>query len=204
MRKSIIIADDHSMFAESLAENLVRNGNYEVLKIVKNGLELLEQLKFHTPDIILLDYNMPEMDGLHAAREILKKSPRTKILLITMHSSVHILNPIIKLGIKGIVLKNTSTAELVVAIQEILNGKTYYSQEIVSNLAKGMQNKIEFTRREFDIIHLLKDGLNTKEIADSLSISTHTVDSHRKSILFKTETKNTQAMIKRLEDEGIL
>lgn len=204
MRKSIIIADDHSMFAESLAENLGRNGNYEVLKIVKNGLELLEQLKFHTPDIILLDYNMPEMDGLHAAREILKKSPRTKILLITMHSSVHILNPMIKLGIKGIVLKNTSTAELVVAIQEILNGKTYYSQEIVSNLAKGMQNKIEFTRREFDIIHLLKDGLNTKEIADSLSISTHTVDSHRKSILFKTETKNTQAMIKRLEDEGIL
>lgn len=192
------------MFAESLAENLGRNGNYEVLKIVKNGLELLEQLKFHTPDIILLDYNMPEMDGLHAAREILKKSPRTKILLITMHSSVHILNPMIKLGIKGIVLKNTSTAELVVAIQEILNGKTYYSQEIVSNLAKGMQNKIEFTRREFDIIHLLKDGLNTKEIADSLSISTHTVDSHRKSILFKTETKNTQAMIKRLEDEGIL
>ena len=152
------------MFAESLAENLGRNGNYEVLKIVKNGLELLEQLKFHTPDIILLDYNMPEMDGLHAAREILKKSPRTKILLITMHSSVHILNPMIKLGIKGIVLKNTSTAELVVAIQEILNGKTYYSQEIVSNLAKGMQNKIEFTRREFDIIHLLKDGLNTKEI----------------------------------------
>jgi DNA-binding NarL/FixJ family response regulator len=204
MRKSIIIADDHSMFAESLAENLVRNGNYEVLKIVKNGVELLEQLNFHSPDIILLDYNMPEMDGLQAAREILKKTPRSKILLITMHSSLHILNPMIKMGIKGIVLKNTSTAELVVAIQDILNGKTYYSQEIISNLAKGMQNKIEFTRREFDIIHLLKDGLNTKEIADTLSISTHTVDSHRKSILYKTDTKNTQAMIKRLEDEGIL
>lgn len=192
------------MFAESLAENLTRNGNYEVLKIVKNGIELLDQLKVHSPDIILLDYNMPEMDGLQAAREILKKSPRSKILLITMHSSLHILNPLIKLGIKGIVLKNTSTSELVLAIQDILAGKTYYSQEIISNLAKGMQNQIEFTRREFDIIHLLKEGLNTKEIADALSISTHTVDSHRKNILFKTDTKNTQAMIKRLEDDGML
>lgn len=192
------------MFAESLAENLSRNGDFEILKIVKNGVELLDQLKFHTPDIILLDYNMPEMDGLQAAREILKKSPRTKILLITMHSSVHILNPLIKLGIKGIVLKNTSTAELIVAIQTILIGKSYYSQEIVSNLAKGMQTQIEFTRRELDIIHLLREGLNTKEIADSLTISTHTVDSHRKSILFKTDTKNTQAMIKRLEDEGMM
>lgn len=204
MSISIIITDDHSMFAESLAENLIRQGDFKILKLLGNGKELLVHLHFEMPDIILLDYNMPEMDGLQTSNEILKLYPDAKVLVITMHSAINIINPLIKTGIKGIVLKNTSTSELITAIRNLMEGKTYYSQEIIANLTKGFSSAIQFTKREKEIILLLKEGKSTKDIADKLFLSTHTIESHRKNILAKTDTKNTQGMLRVIEENGLL
>lgn len=204
MSIKIVIADDHSLFAESLANNMKNHGDFEFLKLLKNGRELLEALKFNQPDIVFLDYNMPELNGYETAKEILKSYPEMKILVITMHSSLSIVNPLIKLGVKGVVLKNSSTSEVVLAVDHLISGKTYFSQEIITNLTKGFNSGIQFTKREKELINLLKEGMSTKEIADKLCLSTHTIESHRKNLLAKTDSHNTQAMLKRIEEEGLM
>jgi len=204
MNVKILIADDHSMFAESLAFNLNHNGKFDILKIVNNGKELLDACKFNEVDIILIDYNMPEMNGLDTTIELLKQHPNMKILVITMHSNSSIIKPLIKAGVRGIVLKNSSTSEVITAIEHIMLNKTYYSQEIVMNLTKQLSTDIQLTKREMELINLLKLGLNTKEIAEKLSVSTHTVESHRKNLLAKTDTHNVQAMLKVLDEHSLL
>ncbi len=199
-----MIADDHPLFAESLAENLTSKGDFKVLKIVKNGEELLEHLNFEVPDVILLDYNMPKMDGQETSTKILEKFPDARILIITMHSASNILIPLIKSKINGIVLKNTSTTEVISAINHLMVEKTYFSQEIITNLTKGLSSVIQITKREKEILLLLKEGMSTKDIADKLFLSPHTIESHRKNLLAKTETKNTQGMLRVIEENGLL
>jgi DNA-binding NarL/FixJ family response regulator len=117
---------------------------------------------------------------------------------------MNIIAPLIKLGIKGIILKNTSTTDVITAMREVLMGRTYYSQEIIANITKSMNNSIQFTKREIEIIRLLKEALTTKEIAEKLFLSTHTVESHRKNILAKTQCTNRQALLNYIDNNNII
>lgn len=199
MKTKIVIADDHRLFSESLANILNQNADFEVVKVFDNGETLLEYLNFNLPDIVLLDYNMPVLNGLEVSKLILNQFKTVKVLIVTMNDSESIINPLIKLGIHGAVIKNIGSAELCLAIEKIMNGYTYFSQEIISNIAKSLKEKdslvIKFTPRETDILNLLKQGLNTKEIAEQLFISHHTVESHRKNMLAKTDSKNTTQLL---------
>ncbi len=199
MKTTIAIADDHRLFSESLANILNQNPNFDVIKVVDNGKQLIDYLNFTQPHLVLLDYNMPELDGYETSKIILKKYPNVKILIVTMNDAETIINPLIKLGIHGAVIKNIGNVELTLAIEKISMGNTYFSQEIISNIAKALKQKevilAQFTPREKDILKLLKQGLNSKQIADQLFISHHTVESHRKNLLSKTDSKNTTQLL---------
>lgn len=204
MSIKIIIADDHAMFAESLAFNLKHHGEFEVVRLVTDGVSLIEAYNFQKPDIVLMDYNMPEMNGLETVKSLRSSHPDALVLMITMHSGISVIQQLIRAGVKGIVLKNASTSEVVQAIKYILAGNTFYSQEIIGNLTKHFNTFIQLTKREKELIQLLREGLSTKQIAEKLFVSTHTVESHRKNLLAKTDTHNTQAMLKKIEEEGLL
>jgi DNA-binding NarL/FixJ family response regulator len=208
MKTTIAIADDHRLFSESLANILNQNPHFEVIKIVENGAQLIEYLNFNQPQLVLLDYNMPEMNGYETAQVILKKYPEIKVLIVTMNDSENFMQPLMKLGIHGAVIKNVGSAELTLAIEKIMMGNTYFSQEIISNIAKALKQKetvlVQFTPREKDILKLLKQGLNTKDMAEKLFISPHTVESHRKNLLAKTDSKNTLQLLNYATENGLI
>ncbi|MDP1726442.1 MAG: response regulator transcription factor [Bacteroidota bacterium] len=205
----VIIADDQDMFVEGLTSILNAYEHIIILKYAKNGLELLQLLKKNKPDIVLLDINMPELNGIHTLFYMRKKYPDLKVIILSTHSSSEFVNNLTNLGIDGYILKNTSGKELVHAIEQVVNGTRYFSpkiQEIMENNPAMNINKTDFilSDQEIKIIKLLATGNTTQYIADKLFISIYTVDTHRKNVLAKLQLKNTPELIKYAVNAGLV
>jgi len=194
----VIIADDHKLFRNGLKFILNEMENIEVVSDVSNGKELLELLEVTTPDIVLLDINMPEMNGIEATKKALELYPDLKILILTMYGDEQYYNTMIELGVKGFVLKDTDNTELKNAIHSIINNNPYFSQELLLKLIRNKKSDgdgIKLTRREKEILSMICKGLGNGEISDQLHLSQRTVERHRASLLSKTNTHNSIAMV---------
>jgi len=197
----IIIADDHKLFRDGLRYILGETDNIEVLSEVSNGKELLEILEVAQPDVVLLDINMPVMNGIDAAREAMSLYPGLKILVLTMYDDEQYYNSLIEIGVKGFVLKDTDSKELKNAIVAVATGNSYFSQELLLKLIRKKKSKeeveegLKLTRREREILMLICKGLSNAEISDLLHLSQRTVERHRASLLAKTNTHNSIAMV---------
>lgn len=205
----ILIADDHRMFAEGLESILGSEPGITVSGVAKNGAQLMALLKQHTPDVVLLDISMPEMDGMEAASQILKQHPTVKILVLTMHNTEDYILPLVQKGVHGYVLKNAGRTELLEGIKRIKENGNYYSAEITSKLVNGLRQYeasalVKLSTREAEVLELVMEGLSTAEIADKLFISPRTVETHRSNLLAKTESKNTAQLIKYAQEKGLL
>ncbi|HBF87503.1 MAG TPA: DNA-binding response regulator [Bacteroidales bacterium] len=200
---NITIVDDHHLFRNGL--KLLLNGieNFKVVNEAENGLELLKiLLKEGIPDVILLDIEMPIMNGIEAAEKVLSLYPDAKIIVLSMYSDEEYYYKLINIGVKGFLLKNSNINDVETAIVSICNGGNYFSAELLLNTIKNIkkinkQPDIDsgLSEREIEILIDICKGFSNQEIANKLFISKRTVDKHRANIMEKTDSKNTANLI---------
>lgn len=198
---AIYIVDDHSLFREGLRfllSNLDFSGPvYEA----GNGTEFLTGLELHPADIALVDIEMPEMNGIEATRRALEKKPDLKVIALSMYSDESYYSSMIEAGASGFLLKNSGFNEVKKAIEQVYEGKTYFSMDILQSFMKNrttknrMQNEEPLTEREKEILIYICQGLTNADIADKLKLSKRTVDKHRENLLLKTNSKNTASLV---------
>lgn len=200
----LVIADDHSMIREGLKQLLELEGQFKVIAEASDGVECLEILSKEAPDVLLLDINMPNKNGLDVLKELNQSGNRkVKVLVLTVHNEVEYLIKAVELGVDGYVLKDSESSELKKAIMTILNGETYIQPDLIPMLnAKmiSMENdydKIDsLTKRELDVLKNLAIGMYNKEIATNLEISERTVKNHVSNIFKKIGVSDrTQAAV---------
>lgn len=207
-RIKVTIADDHQMFADGLISIFQNDPDIEITGVAPDGRELLRLLAQKSTDVVLLDLSMPNMNGEEAAREILKLHPGCKIIIITMHHMPDIVLPLIDAGVHGFMLKNSGKGELKSAIQQVHQGSGYFSPDIIRMISARKRTQttssIQLTRRELEILALIYEGLPSAEIAEKLFISPYTVETHRRNLLSKTDTRNATQLINKAIEMGWL
>ena len=210
----ILIADDHKLVRTGIRYTLTggENANFiDRIDEVVNGKEAVERAKIFSYDVILMDINMPEMDGIRATSQIIRENNDSKIIALSMHSDDYEIRSMIKAGAKGYLLKNTGSEVLAEAIRTVLDGGKYYSNEVALKLMEPYsgdlsidkrnsnridKRKISLTRRELEVLRLIASEFTNEEIARKFELSKRTIDSHRQNILSKLQVKNTAGLIK--------
>jgi len=199
----IIIVDDHMIFRQGLKSLLTIENIATVIGEASNGKDFLELLSSHKPDLVLMDIDMPHMNGMEATQKALELMPDLKIIAFTMFGEEEYYYKMIDLGVKGFILKSSGINELEKAIHEVMMGESYFSNEllrkIISNFGRKTTNKLVedacLTAREMEVLQLICLGLDNEEMAQKLFISAKTIKSHRSNLLEKTKCKNTPALI---------
>lgn len=198
----IMIVDDHSMIREGLKQLLELEGDITVIGEAGDGLECIKLLEEVEPDVMLLDINMPNMNGLQVLEQLKRDKKKVKILILTIHNEIEYLFKAVDIGVNGYVLKDSDSAVLKEAITEINNGETYIQPSLTPLLKEKMNRPRRsirdnvLTKRELQVLELLGEGLYNKEIAERLYISEKTVKNHVSSIFKKINvTDRTQAVV---------
>ncbi|MBX3165416.1 MAG: response regulator transcription factor [Bacteroidetes bacterium] len=209
MKTKIIIADDHLLFAEGLSNILKTEEGIEIAAIVSNGEELMKILDKQDVNLVLLDLSMPKMNGLEAAAQIAKAHPFVKTLVISMKEELEIVRELVEIGVKGILPKNTGKAELLRAINAVMNGNNYYSQRITDRLNEYNQNgkpqeKWHLSKREKEVLQLMYEGLDAVQIGEKLFLSEFTIITHRKRLYEKSKTNKSYLLIKKAIELGYI
>jgi DNA-binding NarL/FixJ family response regulator len=193
----VIIADDHSLFRQGLKLILMELNDIEVVADVPNGKELVEIAGILEPDLVIMDINMPFLNGIEASKILARDHGEIKILVVSMYGDEQYYNSVIENGVKGFILKDADNSELKTAVRDILNGKTYFSQELLLRLIRSKQTpaNVNLTSREQEILELICQGLGTGEISAKLFLSDRTIDNHKASLFAKTGCKNSLSLV---------
>lgn len=208
MSLHILLADDHLIVRQGLKMLLEREG-FDVVGEACDGREAVRLAQELSPDIALLDLAMPQLNGVDAGRAILQSSPKTKVILLTMHTENHYVLDALRAGIKGYVLKTKASEELVQAIQEVSLGKLYLTpgvSEVVvqAYLAKTDLPPEPLSLREREVLQLIAEGKTTKEVAVVLGISVKTAESHRTRMMEKLNVHETASLVRYAIKRGIV
>ncbi|HNR17777.1 MAG TPA: response regulator transcription factor [Chitinophagaceae bacterium] len=208
---TILLVDDHKLIRDSWSFILNSDIRFQVIGETSNADEAVEIARDKKPEIVLMDINMSPVNGFEATKLVRKYSPGSKIIGISMHSMPAYARRMLQIGAMGYVTKNSSKDELMSAIIEVHNGKKYICNEVKNILAQqeledeggGAPDMNVLSRREIDIVQLIKEGLSSKEIALRLDISLKTVEVHRYNILKKLSLKNTAALVNFINAHGL-
>src|SRR5438093_11464299 len=200
MATRVLLADDHTIVRQGLRILLQREG-FEVVGEAANGVEAVRMATETVPDVVVLDYGMPLMNGLAAAREIMAACPRAKLILLTMHTDDRYVLEAVRLGVKGYVVKTQAPTDLVRAISEVLRGLMYLSPRVSRLLVEAYLAKSEvrpdrLTSREREGLALVASGKTTKENAGPRGLRVKPAESHRTHILRKLEAPNTAGIVR--------
>jgi DNA-binding NarL/FixJ family response regulator len=197
----IIIADDHQLFRNGLKMLLEASPEFEITGEASNGEEFLKILRNCTADIVLMDINMPEMDGVEATRKGLKLCPSLAVIALSMYGEEEYYYKMVDAGAKGFLLKDSDISEVKDAILTVKKGGSYFSQELLYHVIQKIKHRenesktANLSKREKEILYKICEGNSNQEIAESLFISKRTVDKHRANLLGKTNSKNTASLI---------
>ena len=203
MSAKVVIVDDHSMVREGLKQLLELNGDVEVIGEACDGVECLMLLEKVLPQVLLLDINMPKMNGLEVLEKLKEENINVKVIILTVHNEIEFLLKAVEIGIDGYLLKESDSSELKKAISHAVRGETYIQQSMIPLInSRMLERDIEkekinlLTRRELEVLKLLSVGLYNKEIGKKLDISERTVKNHISSIFKKIDvTDRTQAAV---------
>jgi DNA-binding NarL/FixJ family response regulator len=217
MPTTILIADDHAMFAEGLAALLQKQGEISVVAYADNGEEAAIKTRELSPDIVIMDLNMPVLDGVGATRRISEESPRTRVIILTMNNEASFVARAVEAGAFGYMLKNSTHQELHAAIETVKSGRQYFSPGVAHILLQqelsrkkiaadeSADNDEEMlTPREVAVAKLLVQDMTNADIADALHISIRTVEGHRMNILRKLNVKSVVGLTKYATKKGWL
>lgn len=191
----LAIADDHNLFIEGLMLLLNQEKSLSINGIANNARDLLELMKKNTYDIILLDVNMPGMTGLDAIATIKHSHPDVKIIMLSTYNEKHLIKKAKELGADGYLIKNVNKNELVLAIHQVYEGKHFFTDEQVEvnntfNNDDAFLVQYSLTKKEKELLQLIKQGYTNKQMADTLFLSIYTIETHRKNIMQKLKLKN--------------
>jgi two-component system, NarL family, response regulator NreC len=204
----VVLADDHQLVRQSLKALLERDG-FQVAGEASDGQEALRLVPNVCPDVAILDISMPILNGLDAARELKKSSPRTKTILLTQHDEDQYVTEALRAGVRGYVLKKQAAADLVHAIQQVCRGEIYLSPSISRTVVEAFLSKTSLptdplTSRERQILQLIGEGNSSKEIAALLGISIKTAESHRTQLMRKLDIHELASLVRYAIRRGLV
>lgn len=210
----IFLVEDHTILREGLRALLTADPNFEIIGEAADGREAVRFVEKQVPDLILMDLSMPRMTGMDAIREIKKRYPATKIIALTVHKTEEYLRTTLQAGADGYVLKDATHEELMLAIQNVLKGKTYLSpgvsKKVIEGYLEGKESQIPgstlglLSQREREVLKLIAEGYKNKEIAADLCISLKTVEKHRANLMKKLDLHNAAALTAYAIEQGLV
>ncbi|TRN26256.1 response regulator [Vibrio furnissii] len=206
---SVVIADDHRVVLEGFMARLEMEPEIEVIATASNGLEAIDVVKQHRPDVILMDVSMPIMNGIDATRLIKEEVPNAKVLMLTMHDNREYIMKVMQAGAVGYMLKEISAENMVQAIKTVNLGSTYFCESVTQTLftqevSPSAQKPNPLSRREEAVLKLVAQGHSSKKIASLLNISYRTVETHRQNIKHKLDIHSTAELAHYASQRGLL
>ncbi|HDS1817303.1 TPA: response regulator transcription factor [Pseudomonas putida] len=200
----LALVDDHSLVRDGIKALLSVIPNVAVVGEAENGAHAMEMIEQCKPDLLLVDINLPDINGLVLTRQLRERHPLLQVLVLSMHDSKEYVSESLRAGASGYVLKNSPSREIVAAIEAIANGGTFYSAEIAQKLLLDDGSSSELTPRESEVLYKMAQGMNNKEMARELNISVRTVETHRLSIRRKLKIDKPAALVKYAIEHGII
>jgi len=208
----LFILDDHQMLIDGLKALLKDQKQFEIVGESVNALHALEQLSKNIPNIVLTDVSMPEMNGIEFTTRLKKDFPKIKILALSMFGDRQMISDMLDAGADGYILKNTGRSELVSALNKLASGGMYFGDEVSAEMMKAIsakekkqnEDEVRLTEREKEIVKLIAKEYSNAQIAEELFISERTVETHRKNIFRKTNTKSVIGLLKWAMEKGIV
>ncbi len=217
MPNTILVVDDHQLVLDGLVSIVKEMKDFEIIASGRNGKEGFQLAETMNPDIILMDIDMPIMNGLEATRQIKTKLEHPKVIILTMQNEASLIKKVMDIGADGYLLKNSDREEFHNALCSVSKGKSYFSAEVTHRLLnpnESLQSNFKtdedaiqlskLTEREIDVLRLIAEGLSNKEIGDRLFISHRTVDTHRTNLMKKLEVHNIAGLIKFAIKNGLI
>ncbi len=210
----IVLADDHKILREGICSLVKGFPDMEVIGEAADGRAVLKLLEDLSPDIVIMDISMPDLNGIDATRRITADHPKVKVIALSMHYDKQFVSEIFKAGASGYLLKDCAFDELEHAIRVVIDNKTYVNPQIASLVVEslvsqpsaintGTQSFSLLTEREREVLQLIADGNSTKQIASQLNVSAKTIESHRRQVMGKLNIRNVAELTKFAIREGI-
>lgn len=201
MKIKIVIADDHAMFRDGIKAMIELEPSMEVIGEADNEISILEVCQSKMPDVVLMDISMGNTDGIVVTQKLKKLMPELKVLAVSMHNESQYIKSMLDHGANGYILKTTGRNEMLSAIQAVNSGATFLSSDVSLNLLKGLNQTqtpelIKLTPREIEVLKMIANEHSNQEIADTLFISSRTVDTHRRNLLEKLALKNNAGLVR--------
>jgi two-component system response regulator NreC len=210
----ILLADDHTIIRSGLKLLLEQQEDFKVVAEASDGREAVQQISKVHPDVAILDIGMPQLNGIEATRQIVSESPQTRVMILSMHADEGYVLRALKAGARAYILKNSAEADLIRAVRSVAEGKSFFSPVISKMLLEDYVRQVRdksledsydlLTPREREILQLLAEGKTNKEVAIILSLSPHTVETHRGNILQKLNLHGTPELILYAVRKGII